>query len=75
MLTSSFKSEVEVVMSFALDQACEVLPPKMNSHHYRSFVAKKILERASQGDLSYEALVKAGRRAITQLIALQAKSA
>jgi hypothetical protein len=75
MITSNADPKIQIVMNFALDQACEILPSNLNNHCYRSFVARKILERASQGDLSHGALVRAGRRAITQLFAMQAKSA
>ena len=74
MLAQNFGPELEVVMSFALDEACRDLPDHFNSHQCRCFVAKRIIECAGDGEVSYNTLVEAGQSAIAEMIALQAKS-
>jgi len=75
MLARDFGPEIEVVMSFALDEACQDLPNNLNSHQCRSYVAQQIIKCAASGEASYDALIECGRATVAEMVALRVKSA
>ena len=57
-----FDSQTVMAMRAALDEVCRHIPA--NSNSARTFVASRILECASNGEQTYDALMLAGRRAV-----------
>jgi hypothetical protein len=61
---SQFSTETVRSMRNALAEVCSHIP--QGSTDVRTFVASRILERASQGEETYDGLLKAGRRAVIE---------
>jgi rhamnogalacturonyl hydrolase YesR len=57
-----FNAETTALLRAVLDEVCEDIP--VNETSARAHVASKILEAAAQGQLSTDALRKAGRKAL-----------
>ena len=63
LVTESFEKQVILEMEIALAEACEVMPPGLDSHKNRCFIAKKILKRVNAGERTYGGMVGAGMAA------------
>jgi len=62
-----FNSETIAAMQSVLEEVCSHIPAQ--STGVRVFVAVKLLECAGQGGHSYDRLLNAGRRAVTDQFA------
>jgi hypothetical protein len=61
LLIESFDRRTMLDMEAALERACKALPPKINVHNSRTFIARKIIEHvqsggATQGDMTAVAM-------------------
>ena len=67
LVAETFGNRTVFEMELALQQACEMLPPELNSHTSRCFVARRILSRVGGGDRTFGGLVAAGLAAVEAL--------
>lgn len=54
-------------MELALMKACEKLPRELNSHQFRTFVAKRICARVEGGERTFGGMVTAAMAAVDEL--------
>ena len=63
-MVNKYDSKTIAAMRSVLEEVCAHIP--VNSSSARTFVASRILECASTGQASYDDLLGAGRRAISE---------
>ena len=54
-------------MELALVKACETLPPELDNHQCRTFIAKRICARFENGERTFGGMVTAGMAAVDEL--------
>ena len=59
MITDDFDDRTIANMEVALDRACERFPKQLATHEARKRVAAQILERATRGERTLQALTEA----------------
>lgn len=67
LVIEEFGSRTVREMELALQKACQVLPPDLDSHENRCFVARSILARVGGGERTFGGMVSAGMAAVEQL--------
>lgn len=67
LVYNAFGHRIVFEMEMALQRACQVLPPHLDSHDNRCFIARKILARIGGGERTFGGLVSAGMAATEEL--------
>ena len=67
MITDSFDPRTMADMEVALERACGQLPEGKNTHSYRKFVARRIIDCAVNEKPSLTRLSQAGYRAVVEV--------
>lgn len=67
LVTEAFGNRAIFEMELALQKACQILPPEMDTHENRCFIARSILARVGGGERSFEGMVSAGMAAVERL--------
>lgn len=67
LVTEAFGNHAVFEMELALQQACQILPPELDSHENRCFIARAILARVGGGERTFEGMVSAGMAAVEKL--------
>lgn len=67
LVTEAFGSRAVSEMEMALRKACQVLPPELDSHENRCFIARQILARVGGGERAFGGMVSAGMAAVENL--------
>ncbi|QUS40678.1 hypothetical protein RPMA_18955 [Tardiphaga alba] len=67
LVTEMFGNRTVFEMEMALQKACEVLKPELDTHENRCFIARSILARVGGGERTFGGMVSAGMAAVEQL--------
>jgi hypothetical protein len=67
LVTEAFGNRAVSEMEMALQKACQVLPPELDSHENRCFIARQILARVDGGERTFGGMVSAGMAAVERL--------
>ncbi|OYU92076.1 MAG: hypothetical protein CFE29_04400 [Bradyrhizobiaceae bacterium PARB1] len=67
LVTEAFGNRAVFEMELALQKACQILPPELDSHEHRCFIARSILARVGGGERTFAGMVSAGMAAVEQL--------
>jgi hypothetical protein len=66
-VADTFDKRTVLEMELALSKACDSLPPNLDKHEIRTFIASKIIQRVEQGERTFGGMVTAGLAAISEL--------
>lgn len=67
LVTEAFGKHAVFEMELALQKACQILPPEMDTHENRCFIARSILARVGGGERTFGGMVSAGMAAVEKL--------